>query len=80
MFSAGERIPGRFMMPTSGNRIGIHDQLPGCYRRPAAVQHDINIHVALPRSIDADFTARLDRMNIPYRTKHRGDADRICPA
>ena len=54
-------------------RIGAHDQLHVVSGAISTMEHDINVHLAFRVATFADFTARLDRMNIPYRKSVRGD-------
>src|SRR5258708_19109652 len=54
-------------------RIGAHEQLHVISGATAAVEHDINVHLAFRVAALADFLARLDRMGIPYRKRIRGD-------
>ena len=54
-------------------RIGAHEQLHVISGATAAVEHDINVHLAFRVAALANFLARLDRMGIPYRKSFRGD-------
>jgi lactoylglutathione lyase len=54
-------------------RIGPHAQLHVVSGANTASDHDINVHVAFRVASFSDFTARLDRMQIPYRKSVRGD-------
>ncbi len=54
-------------------RIGAHDQLHVVSGASSAANHDINVHLAFRVAAFSDFTARLDRMEIPCRRSIRGD-------
>jgi lactoylglutathione lyase len=54
-------------------RIGAHDQLHVVSGATSPVDHAIDIHLAFRTTAFSDFTARLDRMGIPYRKSIRGD-------
>src|SRR5258708_11251747 len=54
-------------------RLGAHEQLHVISGATAAVEHDINGHLAFRVAALADFLARLDRIRIPYLQRFRGD-------
>ena len=54
-------------------RIGPHDQLHVVSGATAAVDHDINVHLAFRVASVPDFSAHLEHLGIPYRKSVRGD-------
>ena len=54
-------------------KVGPHDQLHMVSGATAAVDHDINVHLAFRVASFSDFTANLDHMGIQYRKSIRGD-------
>jgi lactoylglutathione lyase len=54
-------------------RVGVHDQLHVIQGATAAVQPDVDVHLAFRVPDFSDFVRRLDRMGIPYRKSVHGD-------